>query len=128
MEIFYVLMALVSLLTGYIATSISIWMIRNKTYKDRKSGETTHLFLKNHTEEIDTNNKVWGKVSFGYYWRSILLIIVLSLLGFFVFGTVGDQTTIISFMGLYLGWMWFFLLNDKKSIYIDFTVATDVVE
>lgn len=124
----YALMTLVSLLTGYVATLISIWMIRNAKHKDKKSGKTTRLSIKNYNSKVEITSKVWVKVALGYYWRCVLLVMILNLLGFFVFGTVGNHTPLIGFISFFLGWWWFFLFNDKKSIYIDFTVTNETLE
>ena len=122
------LVSLITLLTGYVATAISIWSIRNSSFKEKKSGKTTQLVVKDQGDIIVSSAGIWGKVAFGYYWRCVLLVIVFNAIGFLVFRTVGNLTAIVSFAAFFLGWWWYVLFNDKKAIHIEFEVANDVVE
>lgn len=124
-ELPYTLMTVVTSVTGFIATTVSFWMIRNGRHRDKKSGATTQLVLNNYDDANDAKITVWIRIAFGYYWRCILLVITLNLIGFFVFGTVGTHAQIISFIAFYLGWWWFFLLSDKKSTLISFSAIND---
>tara|TARA_Y100000022_G_scaffold167985_1_gene152986 strand:+ start:515 stop:1048 length:534 start_codon:yes stop_codon:yes gene_type:complete len=122
------LVSLITLLTGYVATAISIWSIRNSSFKEKKSNKTTQLVVRDQNDIIVPSTSTWGKVALGYYWRCVLLVIIFNAIGFLVFGTVGNHTAIVSFAAFYLGWWWYLLFNDKKSIHVEFKVANDAVE
>ncbi len=116
---------IIPLAWGFVATSITFFLIKGLKFKEKKINKETNLvFVTNRPVEL-SDRALLVRISFAYYWRVHIASIVLSCLSYpliAMFNVNWSGTPfILGFLSMYLGWFWFTLLNDKTGVYINFS-------
>jgi hypothetical protein len=116
---------IIPLAWGFVATSITFFLIKGLKFKEKKINKETNLiFATNRPVEL-SDRALLIRISFAYYWRVCIASIVLSCLLYPLIAMFNvDRSWIIFlhvFLSLYLAWFWFTLLNDKTGFYVHFS-------
>ena len=122
----YLILFFISSINSFIALSISIWMVRNKSYIDKKKGQVTYLNSRCLSDEGISDRSLIVKISLQLFWRSWISTIFLYLIAFILsillnVNLVDTAPEIIFGVGGFMvGWIWFVLFNSRTTTFIDF--------
>ena len=122
----YFIMYIIDSIFGLIALSISLWLVRNKRYIDKKKGLVTYLDFRCSSSEGISDRSLIFKISLQLFWRTWVLSTGLYLIASILSSLLnlnlleGSIALVIGLMGFMLGWMWFVLFNPRATTFIDF--------